>query len=641
MARDKEIVAMTEAMYGTEKATPDPDYDYASRLVEQSTAADLLRMRIEALTEKLAGMVTSEKNNGEQIAATTAKIQRLKEELAELTNESEEATGKTSLLAGGFGKLLKSVGRVGFYRIIRAALSAITQGISEGLKNVYAFSAGVNGPLAASLDSLSSKSLTMKNSLGSAFGSLLSAVTPVLLRIIALATAAANALAQLFSFLGGRGTWLKAKDTSKAFQDIGGGAGGAADAVKELRNQLMGFDEINRLEPPNDSSGGGGGGGGIDIDDMFEEVPIDEKWKALGERLKPIIDGIKLIFQGLVDFVAGILLGDFARAFDGAANVVEGFARTTGGLLNIARFTFEGVFNQLQTIISGFFLWLGEKLGIDLSGVDEKINTWLDTLQFRFEVTFLGLRLIIESFGEAIAALIRGDFQGAAEALGGVLEGISMISYAWKVDIETDMEDAKASTVNFAKGAGAAAKETSYVFSAEMSEIGNAWAGGWSNIESESTSKMSSILAAVQSWAASIKSAIASAVEAMGQAALATPAGVLGSGTRGNNMVVNGVVGNFAEGGVPSTGSLFWAGEAGPELVGQIGGRTTVTNTDMFGQALDGQTNALLGAMNLINKTVQDKSTDISLDGMSLARGMHKYNQRVSKNRGGSFVEVG
>lgn len=38
----------------------------------------------------------------------------------------------------------------------------------------------------------------------------------------------------------------------------------------------------------------------------------------------------------------------------------------------------------------------------------------------------------------------------------------------------------------------------------------------------------------------------------------------------------------FAKGGQPETGSYFWAGEAGPELITQVGGQTTVTTQDQF-----------------------------------------------------------
>ena len=38
----------------------------------------------------------------------------------------------------------------------------------------------------------------------------------------------------------------------------------------------------------------------------------------------------------------------------------------------------------------------------------------------------------------------------------------------------------------------------------------------------------------------------------------------------------------YATGGFPPAGQLFWTREAGPELVGSIGGRTAVVNNDQI-----------------------------------------------------------
>lgn len=37
-------------------------------------------------------------------------------------------------------------------------------------------------------------------------------------------------------------------------------------------------------------------------------------------------------------------------------------------------------------------------------------------------------------------------------------------------------------------------------------------------------------------------------------------------------------IGRYASGGIPSVGSFFWAGEAGPEMLGTVGGKTTVAS---------------------------------------------------------------
>ena len=77
----------------------------------------------------------------------------------------------------------------------------------------------------------------------------------------------------------------------------------------------------------------------------------------------------------------------------------------------------------------------------------------------------------------------------------------------------------------------------------------------------------------------------------------------------------------FADGGVPSVayGSLFWAGEAGPELVGHVGGRTEVLNASQIAVAVsDGVARAnnsvvnALAAQNRILVGILEKKTGIS-----------------------------
>lgn len=77
----------------------------------------------------------------------------------------------------------------------------------------------------------------------------------------------------------------------------------------------------------------------------------------------------------------------------------------------------------------------------------------------------------------------------------------------------------------------------------------------------------------------------------------------------------------FADGGIPSVayGSLFWAGEAGPELVGHVGGRTEVLNASQIAVAVsDGVARAnnsvvnALAAQNRILVGILEKKTGIS-----------------------------
>ena len=85
-----------------------------------------------------------------------------------------------------------------------------------------------------------------------------------------------KSLASLFGYnldVGGSNITASLGDVSDGVSDVGSGLGKATKQAKEFKKQLMGFDEINNIEPPTQSAGGGssGGGGGISggIDDKL------------------------------------------------------------------------------------------------------------------------------------------------------------------------------------------------------------------------------------------------------------------------------------------------------------------------------------------------------------------------------------
>lgn len=185
----------------------------------------------------------------------------------------------------GLEKVLSSLQRIAFYRVIRGAIKAVTQAFQEGAENAYWYSKTIGDQtryIADAYDNLASGSFKMSNQLGAAWATLKATLEPILMAIINLVTQAANAITQLFAILGGRTTYLKAIDYAKDWADTTAKGAGAA---KEWKNQLMGFDEINRLEEP--SSGGGGGGAALqDYENMFEEAAVNAKLQELASNLK-------------------------------------------------------------------------------------------------------------------------------------------------------------------------------------------------------------------------------------------------------------------------------------------------------------------------------------------------------------------
>ena len=224
----------------------------------------------------------------------------------------ESATlGKLKQRLDAVKSIFRSLGRIAFYRAIRSMIKAVTKAFTEGLEHAYFFSDGlsdaVDGRIATSLDNITTKALTMKNQLGAAFGSLLVALEPVILTLINLVTQLATAITQLFAAVTG-GTFLKAKDTAAKFAEE---TKKGSKAAKEWKNQLMGFDEINKLTEPSSGSGGSGGTE-LDPNDMFEVMEIDSAFKNFIDDLKAAIkDGDwqgagELLASKINSLVAGV-----------------------------------------------------------------------------------------------------------------------------------------------------------------------------------------------------------------------------------------------------------------------------------------------------------------------------------------------
>lgn len=257
--------------------------------------------------EKAERTVSIFERIGNAFSSAKSGIRGVVASLGSLSKSSDKATKHTN-------KLIASIGRVMFYRAIRKVLAEIAKAISEGLKNVYQYSSTVGSVISQTMDSFAGLGLQMKNQLGAAFGELLATVRPIIEAIIQLITKAADVISQFFAIIGGRSTYHKAiSSTAKWAETTEAGA----SAAKEWKNQLMGFDEINRLDAPSDSSGGGGGGGTnignwdvspVTMDfswlekykkatlDWFNDLDFEPLLKSW-ERLKSVV----MDFIGLVD----------------------------------------------------------------------------------------------------------------------------------------------------------------------------------------------------------------------------------------------------------------------------------------------------------------------------------------------------
>lgn len=496
-------------------------------------------------------------------------------------------------------KFISSMQRIAFYRFIRSIIKEITDAFAEGLKNAYAFSDGIASEghrFAAALDSMSTAGLKMKNQLGSLFISLLAAVAPIVNQIIGLVTKLADALSQIISAITGS-TYLKAVDVPKKWADNAAKAGKAA---KEWKNQLLGFDEINRLEEPS-NGGGGGGSSELDPSQMFKDSPISDWAKKIQENLA-LIEltasgfllglGCLLLFSGAnIPLGLGLIaLGayGFAKALKEdwssvdpkiAKAVASVMAILGGALLAIGAvlvFTTANIPLGLGLMAAGAAS-LGTAVAIHWKGIPDNVKTVLTDIMLALGGALLALGIIITLATPAFSPLGLGLIVAGAASLA------AAVAINWK-EIPNHVKNILTEVMFIIGGSlvalgmillltGAGIPLGLGLILAGAASLGVAYAMNPNAIIETVQNVCRTIWDIVTGLFKGIHDWIQNLIDG-----ITTFFSLASTNKRAEKIQEDGSIylQGFASGGFPSPGQLFVANEAGPELVGTMGGRTAV-----------------------------------------------------------------
>jgi len=512
---------------------------------------------------------------------------------------------------------VSSLKRIAYYRIIRSIIKAITTAFKEGLEAAYKFSSGIDGEgsrFASALDRMKTATNQMKGQLGAAFISLLAAIEPVLIAIINLVIKVADAISQLLAAFTGK-TYLKANATATKFADTMERGGGAA---KEWKNQLLGFDEINRLNEP---SGGGGGGGSDDSGYSFEETPIDEFWLGVKDKLAPIFSDIEGMFRGLKEFITGVFTGDWELAFTGLGNVIENFGSLVGHVIDLVVGAFDGLSGKVIERVGGLFDFLSEKTGIDLTSIKEEVLLDLNVIRFTVEAVAIQLEYVVGYLCKAVSYALKGDWDNAW------LYAKKAVSAA-SVNITHDVVDmAHEVTDNMMEGGDASSdfaskfKENMETTRTQVEETNRVQING-SVIFSGAVYWLQKLV----EWCQKAHAWLQDVLDGIG---LVADLDSIGAALPGVDKLAARAAkakgGEYASGGFPEEGQLFIAREAGAEMVGTIGGRTAVANND---QIVDGIRQGVYDAVMAANGNGNnDVSVRVFLDSKEIRAGQQRLNR--------------
>lgn len=235
----------------------------------------------------------------------------------------------------------------------------------------------------------------LSRTIGNIFLPIVAKVLPYLNALVIVAQRAAAAIVSFLGFTdfewGGLGGGSSSDVLSDIYDEVGDVSDGLSDATgnaKELKNTLMGFDEINKLNDDTStskSSSTGGGLGAADtakLDEAFKKMAeeyqaawdkafagVSNKAQELADVLEKKLEPVKKIFQ---DFA----IGDFFAAGQDTSNLVA-------GILN----WFAEAIDKVP------WFTIGQKMGDFLAGIN-----WTKVFKSAAKVLVQGLKAAVELY---------------------------------------------------------------------------------------------------------------------------------------------------------------------------------------------------------------------------------------------------
>lgn len=355
-------------------------------------------------------------------AAAKAKEKAKAEEEAQIAMAKAEATAKRTAAInffkgiggaiGNIGKTLisplqkaqktlktfiSSINRIAFYRAIRTALKSVTQGFSEGIKHLYAWSEAFNTKFAPTMDQFKTQMTYLHNGFAAMFSPLIEWVVPnVIVPLTDALVELFNFIQQGFAVLVGHDYWYKAQKSMTKF----------ADSTKKANIQLAKFDELNNLTET-------GSGAEEDASGMFtlEKVSTDVGNGMFAAIRQAIKDGdwYKVgaeISNGINTAIGNFNANDFASRIASKLNNAISLAM---GLLKTFDWAMAGqkLGDVIQTLIAKInWSGLGYSIGKIAGGLFELIINAIS----RIDVPTL-LNAIKNFFGGLLNGAIGGFFE--------------------------------------------------------------------------------------------------------------------------------------------------------------------------------------------------------------------------------------
>lgn len=409
--------------------------------------------KISEITQDLAEQKKIEQSLGRNYDTNKAKLELVKKEYEDITQQATEyrsqieatrlqkQAAEVDKMKQGFNGVSNSLQQA-VSRASRLALSIF------GIRSAYMMLRRASSDLASYDEQYATNLEYIRFVLTQAIAPVLQWIVSLAMQLLQIIGMIVNALFGVNIFSGG---------SAENFKKMKAGASGVGKAVKEIKKQLMGFDEVNILSADGSTGGGGGAGGGMpdfDISKFEGDVPEWLKWivnykdeilaflaglaayllaiefglsaiKALGIGL--MVAGIVLAVEGLIGYLNDPTWKNFGKIVQGIGLALLGLAVIIGsvplaviaaGILIVG--TIIKYWDQIKEYLWNGISWLesktdwirehiGEstaKLYENFIDTAKKIINWFDTI-------FTSAKGVLDGIIQFVTGVFTGDWEKA------------------------------------------------------------------------------------------------------------------------------------------------------------------------------------------------------------------------------------
>lgn len=424
-------------------------------IIRLTAKSDKLGFKLSDLDAKLAAL-------GKESSITVNKFNRLSSLFNKLNSNSNKSSGLFNRMSNGLKSLTNGLNAGS--NSTRSFNNGIIGSIGQMAKWMIFFPMIVNGIYAMSSSLFASLNTNaqfvnslnqIKTNLMVAFMPIYQAILPAINALMSALVTVTQYIASFFSALFGK-TYkqsfqaaqglISAKNAMGAYgsatEKAGNSAEKAGKKAKKALGDLMGFDEINKLNiqdtPDSSSPGAGGGGGGgapILTAPLLDTSVVDAKMKALVDRIKALMSKIFEPFvnawekegQNTINSIKYALNGIWSLVKSIGSSFLDVWTNGTGEkmLITILQIL-QNIFNIVGDISSTFSTaWEKNKIGTKIiQGIANTINNLL---------------LLIKKIGDAfrdswevIGLPLANTLMSIIDATIGVLENLSeKLIYVW------------------------------------------------------------------------------------------------------------------------------------------------------------------------------------------------------------------